>query len=172
MYQEWVKRSLLARREAHLALSTHERSTSRVVLLEDLVKQLSGAPVDVQDYFKESITCLEHGLYRSGMVLAWSGHFHVYSEMLLLKHEAEIRKVRLKWVFRDLTELKEQVAEAQLLDVGREIKFIGKAALRVLQGQLSQRNQCAHPTLYRPSMNAAIGYVDEMVRQTVHHLRP
>jgi hypothetical protein len=41
-----------------------------------------------------------------------------------------------------------------------------------LQGQLSTRNQCAHPTLYKPSLNSAIGYVDEMIRQTIEYLKP
>ena len=171
-FDDWLIRTRTAQRAAHAVLATHEQSASRVILLEDLIKKLAIAPVDVQDYFREAVTCLEQGLNRSGVVLAWSGHFHVFSETLFLKHEAEIRSARSKWTFKDLTDLKEQVAEAQLLDVGRDVKFIGKANLRVLQGQLSVRNQCAHPTLYRPSMNSAIGYVDEMVRQTLGYIQP
>ncbi|BBL72605.1 hypothetical protein [Methylogaea oryzae] len=171
-FDDWLIRAKTAQRAAHVVLATHEQSASRVILLEDLVKKLSVAPVDVQDYFREATTCLEQGLYRSGVVLAWAGHFHVFSETLFLKHEAEIRSARPKWMFKDLPDLKEQVAEAHLLDVGKEVKFIGKAVLRVLQGQLSVRNQCAHPTLYRPSMNSAIGYVDEMVRQTLGYIQP
>lgn len=168
---DWLARARSAQRAAHTVLATHEQSASRVILLEDLLKKLVVAPVDVQDYFREAATCLEQGLHRSGVVLAWAGHFHVFSETLLLKHEGEIRSARPKWIFKDLTELKEQVAEAQLLDVGKDVKFIGKATLRVLQGQLSVRNQCAHPTLYRPSMNSAIGYVDEMVHQTLGYIQ-
>lgn len=111
-------------------------------------------------------------LFRSGIVLAWAGYFHVFSETLFLKHEAEIRTARPKWVFKDLAELKEVVAESQFLVVAKDVKFIGKAQLRILAGQLSERNQCAHPTLYRPSMNAAIGYVDDMIRQTLTCLQP
>jgi hypothetical protein len=171
-YSNWLVRALNARRAAHSILAKHERSASRVVLLEDLVNKLSVAPVDVQDYFTEAVTCLEQGLYRSGIVLAWAGHFHVFSESLFLKHETNIRTSRPKWIFKDLSDLKEQIAESQLLDVGKEVKFISKANLRVLQGQLSVRNQCAHPTLYRPSMNSAIGYLDEMVRQTLEYIKP
>jgi hypothetical protein len=172
LFDEWLRRTRTAQRAAHAVLAIHEQAASRVILLEDLVRKLAIAPVDVQDYFREAATCLEQGLYRSGVVLAWAGHFHVFSEMLFLKHETDIRSARPKWTFRDLPELKEQVAEAQLLDIGKDVKFIGKADLRVLQGQLSVRNQCAHPTLYRPSMNSAIGYVDEMVRQTLGYIQP
>lgn len=166
-----VKRTINARRAAHLILSQHEASSSRIVLLEDLAKELSGAPVDVQDYFRESIECVERRLYRAGIVMAWAGYFNVFSQRLFFNHELEIRKARQKWSFKDLADLKEQASESQLLDVAKDVKFIGKAVLRVRQGQLSQRNQCAHPTLYRPNMNVAIGYVDEMIKETLNYVK-
>jgi hypothetical protein len=168
--EDWSIRVSGARRAAHNALATHEGATSRIVLLEDLSKHLSGSPVDVQDYFSEAISCVEHELYRSGIVLAWAGHFHVFSELCFKKHEAEIRLSRSKWSFKDLSELKENASESHFLVVAKDVKFITKPQFRILDGQLSQRNQCAHPTLYRPSMNAAIGYIDEMIRQTLSYL--
>lgn len=170
--EDWVARASRARFAAHRALAKHESAASRVVLLEDLSKSLSGTPVDVQDYFSEAISCLESEFYRSGVVLAWAGHFHVFSEVCYAKHEADIRAARPKWSFKDLAELKELVAESQLLIAAKDVKFTTKAQLRILDGQLSVRNQCAHPTLYRPSMNAAIGYVDDMIRQTLSYLPP
>ena len=166
----WFNKAKIAERNAHKILAIHEKAPSRVILLDDLFKRLSGAPIDVQDYFKEAISCLEHGLFRAAIVTAWAGHFHMFSEALYNKHESDIRTVRTKWVFKDLTELKEQYPESQILDVGKEVKFVKKAQLRILQGQLSQRNQCAHPTLYRPSMNAALGYVDEQISQTITYI--
>ena len=64
--EDWTARASKARRAAHRALAKHESAASRVVLLEDLTKSLSGTPVDVQDYFSEAIACLEGKLYRSG----------------------------------------------------------------------------------------------------------
>jgi hypothetical protein len=63
--QEWAIRAARAQKTGHQVLATHGSPHSRVVLLEDLAKQLGGAPIDVQDYFGESIQCLESGLYRS-----------------------------------------------------------------------------------------------------------
>lgn len=126
--------------------------------------------MDVQDYFSESITCLEQDLLRAAIVMSWAGHFHMYSEILFLNHEHDIRTIRPKWKFGDVNELKEGYPEAQLIDVAKEVKFTSKAKLRILQGQLSIRNQCAHPTLYRPSLNSAIGYVDEIISQTISYL--
>lgn len=171
-YLNWVTKARKAERAGHAALSIHESSASRIVLLEDLVKKLSGAPVDVQQYFKESIRCLENGLFKAGVVFSWAGHFHVFSEYLYANHESDIRTLRQRRVFKDLTELKEQYSESQILDAGKEVKFINRAQLRVLQGQLSQRNQCAHPTMYQPSLNSSVGYVDEMVSQSLSYMQP
>ena len=169
-YSSWAGKARKAARAGHAVLAFHESAPSRVVLLEDLIKRLSGAPVDVQQYFKESIRCLESGLFKAGVVFSWAGHFDVFSEYLFSKHELEVRAARPKWVFKDLTELREQYSESQILDVGKDVKFINRANLRVVQGQLSQRNLCAHPTMYQPSLNAAVGYVDEMVCQTLRYM--
>lgn len=163
----WAARASCARRAAHIVLSQHESSVSRVVLLEDMTKKLLGTPVDVRDYFIEAISCLEHKLYRAGIVLAWAGCFSMLSEACFKTHEADIRAARRIWKFKGLTELKESVTENAFLMVAKDVGFISKAELRILDGQLSTRNQCAHPTLYRPSMNEAIGYVDKMIRQTL-----
>ena len=168
--EKWTYRAKRAEHEAHRILAIHEKSPSRIILLDDLTKSLSGTPVDVQDFFREAIACLQNGLFRAAVVTAWAGHFHMFSETLYHNHETDIRACRSKWNFKDLNELKESYAESQILDVGKEVKFINKANLRVLQGQLSIRNQCAHPTLYKPSMNASIGYVDELIHQTLSYL--
>lgn len=164
---DWTRRATSARRAAHLALSRHEAAASRVVLLEDLAKSLSGAPVDVQDYFSEAIRCIENELYRSSIVMAWAGFFHVFSEALYSKHEADIGIKRPNWKFTDLAELKEVAGESHLLIVAKDVKFITNPRRRIYDGQLSTRNQCAHPTLYRPSLNEAIGFTDNMIRQTL-----
>ena len=171
-YMDWIIKANAARKISHTILSGHESSISRVILLEGLFKQLSGAPVDVQDYFKESISCLEGRLFRAGIVMSWAGYFHMFTETLYQNHEKDIQSVRPKWKFRSLNELKEQHAEAQILDVGKVVKFINNSTLLKLRGQLSTRNQCAHPTLYKPSMNVAIGYVDEMIAQTLKYITP
>lgn len=42
--EDWIARASEARRAAHRALAKHESAASRVVLLEDLTKSLSGTP--------------------------------------------------------------------------------------------------------------------------------
>ena|SRR5690625_156154 len=167
---KWALKAKKAQKKAHEILATHEKSHSRIILLEDLIKKLSGTPVDIQDYFRESIECLELGLNRPAIVFSWAGHIHVFSEQLFNHHEKDIRAKRKKWKFSNVNELRENYPESQIIDVAKEVKFIKKAQQKVLQGQLSKRNQCAHPTLYRPNMNTGIGYVDEMIQQTMVYL--
>ena len=167
----WLNRAITARDEAHKILSVHEQAVSRIVILEDLLQKLKGLPIDVQDYFREATTCLEQNLLRSAVVVSWSGFFHVFAEKMYVQHELALRQARPKWQFKDLGELKENYVEYQILEAARIISLISKAELRVYQGQLAERNRCAHPTLYRPSLNSALGFVDNMLRQTIQHLK-
>lgn len=168
--EDWKKRAEAAEKEAHKILAAHEASRSRVIHLGSLLNHLSGAPIDIQEYFKESIRCLETGCIRAGMVMAWCGFFEIFSMSLIDAREADIRTKRAAWKFKDLAELKENVAEAQIIDVAKEVGHIGKARLRILQGHLATRNQCAHPTLYVPSLNTGIGYIDELIRFSLEYL--
>lgn len=170
LIEEWRKRAKAAEKEGHKILAAHEASRSRVIHLNSLLNHLSGAPIDIQEYFKEAIKCLETGCIRAGMVMAWCGFFEIFSFSLLANKETEVRTKRTAWKFKDLAELKENVAEAQILDVAKEVAHVGKAQLRILQGHLATRNQCAHPTLYVPSLNTGIGYIDELIRFSREYL--
>lgn len=165
--EEVFHRANAAKRAANEILAAHELSPSRIIHLEDLLKRLSGEPVDVQVYFKEAIKCLELELYRPAIVMSWAGFFHCFMEAFFQKHEQKIRDKRGNWSFHDVSELKEATSESQLIETAKIIRFINKADARVLDGYLSKRNQCAHPTLYKPNMNEAIGYVDVMISRSL-----
>ena len=167
----WNKKALIAKREAHKILATHESSVSRVILLEDLLKSLNDLPIDVQDYFKEAIVCLENYLLRSAIVLSWSGFFHVILEKNYNENENKIRRIRDKWHFNDINELKENYGEYQILETLRKANLITRSEFKVYQGQLSLRNKCAHPTLFKPSLNSSIGFVDDMIRQSMKYIK-
>ena len=167
---EYRRRVEAATREAHKALSVVEGAGSRCVLLEDLTKSLADLPLDVQDYFSEALECLQLGMRRAPIVFSWAGFFSVFSSTLHSRHEGDVRVQRPKWKFTSLEELTEAYPESQILDVAKDVGFIGKGNLRKYQGQLSERNQCAHPTLYKPTLNVAIGYLDQMIRQTSQYM--
>lgn len=168
LYFSWLERVKKAEKSAHNILSKYEDSyESRVIHLKDLSKKLKDLPIDINSYFSEAICCLENDLRRSAVVMSWAGHFQVFAEKLYELYEQDIRKEMKKWVFEDISELKEKNSEFSILIVANKVGFINNAKLRVLQGQLSMRNQCAHPSLYKPTLNGAIGYVDEILNETV-----
>ncbi|RJP76462.1 MAG: hypothetical protein C4522_17905 [Desulfobacteraceae bacterium] len=161
------KKATIAQRKLHEILATHEHASSRVIILEDLLMDLQGLPADVHGYFRESCSCLEFNLLRSAVVLSWAGFFHVFVECLMAHHEVALRAARPSWSFNDLSELKEGYVEHQILESGKTVSMITRQELRIYQGQLATRNQCAHPTLYKPTMNSALGFVDDMINQAI-----
>lgn len=170
LYKNWSIKAKTAETASKEILSFYGDSHSRIINLNDLMNRLSGLPVDINSYFKESIFCLEYGLKRAAVVLSWAGFFQVFSENIYNKYENNIRSLRVKWTFKDLTELKENYPEAQIIDVAKEVKAINKGDLKIYQGQLAFRNQCAHPTFFQPSLNNAIGFVDSMIFQTEKYI--
>jgi hypothetical protein len=166
----WQRRTAGFVVDAHKLFARYEGSATRVIELRQLAKRLQGLPVDVESYFREAVDCLEHGFHRSATVMSWAGFFSVFMDAMYAKHEADIRSARNKWTFTDVTELKESQPESALIEVAKVVGFIKQAERRKYDGQLSTRNQCAHPTLYKPTPNEAIGFVDLMVSQTTRYV--
>lgn len=170
LIKKWQKKVSQLSAESHRILSKVEDSQSRVVLLDKTSRRLKGLPIDVESYFSESIKCLGYDLRRPAIVLAWAGFFHILAEYSFKFKESDIRLHRPNWKFLDFLEFKEKFSEAQILDVFKEVGVVKNAELRIYQGQLSTRNQCAHPTLYNPSLNSAIGFTDDMIVQSLKYI--
>ena len=54
------------------------------------------------------------------------------------------------------------MTEHQLIEIARDVKVVNKAEQKALHGLLSKRNECAHPTGYKPTLNETIGFVAEL----------
>ncbi|OON67773.1 hypothetical protein [Hymenobacter sp. CRA2] len=170
---QWQQKAAAAQEEAHRVLAVHEGAVkSRVIVLEDVMRKLTASPLpsDVQDYFREAITCLEHDARRAAIVLSWAGFFYTICEKLYSQHEAALRMAYPNWQFTSFEELKETYNEFQLIEAMRKVSLISKPEMRQFQGLLAQRNQCAHPTRYQPSMNEALGFVSQVLDQAIRHL--
>lgn len=166
----WIQRARNAQREANKVLADSGHAKPRIFFLEEVRSKLNGAPIDIQMYFEESLICLKNDLNRPAIVVAWAGYFDVFCQALYDARGVDVRKVRTKWSFSDASELKEAAPEAQIIDVAKDVGFIRNPKRRMMDGWLSQRNQCAHPTVYRPTANTAIGFVDSMIEETLDYL--
>ena len=162
----WQQRIQAFQRDSHRLFAKYETSASRVVELNALIKSLSGLPVDVEGYFREAANCLQQGNFRAAVVMSWAGFFSVFMDAFYTEKESDIKKNYTSWDTSSAEGLQESAGENTLLVAAKKLKFIKNPIYRIYDGQLSTRNQCAHPTLYSPSPNVAIGFVDLMVSQT------
>lgn len=170
-YSKIAIRAQNAANVAHGILSKHESSQhSRAIVLADLLVELSSLPVDIQDYFKEAIGCVEYGFFRAAHVFAWAGFVHVLTEKMYSEHYTELQRNYSKWSLGSITELKENTHESQLLEAARKVNLISKNELKQYLGFLVSRNQCAHPTMYKPNLNITLGFVEQMIQNTKRYL--
>ena len=160
----WQQKAASASEAAHSILANQgNAAASRIVRLDATLDSLQGLPVDVQGYFKEGVKCLEYGLRKAAIVYSWSGFFHLLAEHLVANHETSLRIERPKWMFSDAADLKESENESNILIAAANVKMLNKATRREYDGMLSTRNKCAHPTLYDPPQDFAIGYIDRLL---------
>ena len=152
-------------RDAHNILSFHETSRSRVVLLEETYKALSGLSLKQDELFKQSLLCVEHGLFRAAHVMAWSGFMDFLEQKLAVDGFSKLFTARPKWKFRTLEDLREQYTEYAIIEASGASSLCTKSETKALFGLLSKRNECAHPSDYAPGLNETLGYVSELFQR-------
>jgi hypothetical protein len=153
-------------RAAHELLAQHENAPSRVISLAETRKQVAILSLKQTELVEESLRALEHALYRPAIVMAWAAFMDFLQDKLATDGLARVRASRPNWSnCTTLSELRENVTEYNMLQVARELKLLSKAEYKALQGLLSKRNECAHPSGYRPGLNEALGYVSELLNR-------
>lgn len=154
------------RDEAHEVLAAHEASPSRVISVDDTRKRLVGLSIQQQELLQESLVCVERGIYRAAHVMAWAGFIDFLEQKLASDGLLKVRSVRPAWAkYTTAEELRENVPEYQLIEVAHDVKLITKSGMRSLKGLLSKRNECAHPSSYKPGLNESLGYVSELLNR-------
>jgi hypothetical protein len=151
--------------EAHGIFAQHESSPSRVVVLADTYNQLAGLSLDQDELFRQALRCIENELYRAAHVMAWAGFMDIYEERLNSDGLAAVALARPKWSTSSMEDLRESVAEYQLIEVGRAVKLLSKNDVKALHGLLNKRNECAHPSPFFPGLNESLGYLAELFRR-------
>jgi len=155
--------------DAHKILSQHEAATrSRVITIEQTRRQLHSLSARQQQLLDEALSCIEYGLFRAAHVAAWQAFIDFLVEKMASDGLDHIRAVRSAWKYETLEELLESVAEHQLIEVAKDMGLINKGEMKALHGELSTRNQCAHPSDFHPNANEALGYVSGLLRRMVH----
>lgn len=152
--------------EAHQIFSKHESSKSRKITLDQTKKKLNYLSLKQDNLLKESLDCIEQGLNRSAHIMAWASFIDFLEQKLASDGLTKVKTVRKKWnKYKTIEELRENIPEAQLVDVARDVKLISKTECKTFQGLLSKRNECAHPSNYEPGLNESLGYVSELLKR-------
>jgi hypothetical protein len=95
--------------------------------------------------------------------MAWAGFVDFLEEKLASDALRAVHRARPSWKrYQTLEELREHVPESQLIDAARELGLLSKSAAKTIQGMLSKRNECAHPSGFEPSLNDTLGYISEL----------
>ncbi len=151
--------------EAHAILGKHEAaSKSRVISLDQSRRKLLALSVQQEELLQESLECIVNGLFRAAHVAAWQAFIDSLEEKLASDGLVKVHAKRPNWVkHATMDELRESISEYQIIEVAREVGLLSKSAMKSLHGLLSTRNDCAHPSLYRPGLNQSLGYVSELI---------
>lgn len=153
-------------RAAHRLLSGYEAAPSRVVSLSETRKQITILNLKQSELLQEAIRAMEISLYRPAIVMAWAAFMDFLQEKLAADGLAAVHLKRPNWTkWKSLDDLRENVSEFQLVDVARDVRLLTKSEAKALHGLLSKRNECAHPSGYKPGLNEALGYVSELLNR-------
>jgi sugar-specific transcriptional regulator TrmB len=151
--------------ESHELFSKYESSPSRIIFVDQSRKQLKNLSLQQVELFEDSLLCIEQKFYRAAIVMAWAGFIDFLENKISSDGLVKIKQVRPMWVkYNSIEEIRENVAtEHEIIKVAKEIGLISKAEMKRLHGELSRRNECAHPSPYRPDLNESLGYVAGLI---------
>lgn len=158
----WAKRLQAFCAEAHAILSTSESAKSRVILLDKTYKTIGNLGIRQDDLFRQALRCLECELYRAAHVMAWAAFADFIQELISL-NLSNISAIRKTWDCTSLDIVVEKYPESQLIDALADAKVFTKNERKALQGLLSKRNECAHPSEYFPGLNETLGYISGLL---------
>ena len=137
----WVERLGRFHAEAVGILSLVESSATRRLSLDHSYGQLKSLNIQEDELFRQSLRCVELGVYRAAHVMAWCG----FLDCILRLLESDTFST-----------------QHQIIEALKPAGIIGKADQKALIGLLSRRNECAHPTAYFPDLNQTLGYISEL----------
>ena len=152
--------------EAHELLSKYENSISRVILLDQTRKRLKDLSIQQDELFQQALACIQMKIYRASHVMAWAAFIDYFEQKLASDGLIKVKSMRTGWIkFRTIEDLRENIPECQLIEAGRDIGLISKSEAKTILGLLSKRNECAHPSKFKPDLNETLGYVSELINR-------
>lgn len=151
--------------EAHQIFSNAEDSPSRLIDVARTAKSIASLSGQQSVLLDEALKAAKYGLARAAHVSAWAALIDLVEHKLGEDGFVKLRTAMPNWKFLGLDELREAVNEYQILEAAKKVGLLSKAEMKSLQGMLSKRNECAHPSGYHPTYNEVIGYISEAIQR-------
>jgi hypothetical protein len=125
------------------------------LFIENSIRELRKYFADIKDkntlsFLNETITCLERGLKRAAVVLAWVGAISVLQDVVITNKLSDFN-VSAKKKFKEWKDAKTKddlsnMKDFSFLEILEAISLIGKSVKDELQNTcLKLRNGCGHP---------------------------
>jgi hypothetical protein len=163
LLEDAVRRINSFEAEAHRILAVHEAAPSRAVLLDGTYKELRQLSLQQDELLRQALRCVENNLYRASHILAWTALVDLIQNILSSDNFKKLNAVRTNWKITSLEQLQDEINEFQLIEACKDVKLISKPEMRMLQGFLSKRNLCAHPSDFFPDFNQTLGYMADIL---------
>lgn len=129
------------------------------------------APTDYADYLTEAVECYENRLYRAAILMVWAATIeHMYG--VVANHRGGIKFIQAANLARygkhtKYREVKKKgdllyLSEEQFIQLSEDSGLINRNARRMLGDRLTLRNQCGHPTQYRPGREETVIFIESL----------
>jgi len=166
MIEQFVARANAFRDAARQVLAKYETSPERIITLSSSYASLAALSLKQDELFRQSLRCIENELYRAAHVLSWAGFIDFYEEKISAKKFKKLHAAYSAWSkFKTIEDLRENIAEYQLIESGKTVGLLTKNEMKALHGLLNKRNECAHPSNYFPGLNDSLGYISELIQR-------
>ena len=145
-------------------LSRYESSITRIITIDRSYKRLNRLSLRQEELFQEAFKCVEHGVFRSAVVLAWASFIDFLGDKIGEDNFNELNKKK-QWNISNTDDLREKASDSAIIECALEIALINKNTAKSLRGLLAKRNECGHPSNYKPGLNDTLGYIDELLKR-------
>jgi len=121
----------------------------------------------VKTFIEEAIVCLRADALRAALVFLWSGAIRTLQEKALTKGHEMVNAAIQKQAPR-AREVKRRedfgwIKDRTFLDACPDIGILDKGEKDTLVDALNLRNRCGHPTKYRPGVQKARSFIEDVV---------
>jgi hypothetical protein len=151
-------------KQGNYILSKYESSTSRIITIDSSYERLNKLSLRQEELFREAFKCIEHRLYRSSHVLAWASFIDFLGEKLGEDGFKNLNTIK-KWNIFNTDDLREHASDSVIIDCAEQVGLTKKHTTKSLKGLLAKRNECGHPSDYKPGLNDTLGYIDELLKR-------